>query len=65
MEWKKGVQPEQNISFSSQTSIMPAVHPKNPDTFFSLPWANGPLEYVNKGDNLIKKIQSSSLREQS
>lgn len=38
---------------------------KNPDTFFSLPWANGPLEYVNKGDNLIKKIQSSSLREQS
>lgn len=37
MEWKKGVQAEQNISFSSQTSILPAAHPKNPDTFFSLP----------------------------
>lgn len=31
---KKGVQAEQNISFSSQTSIMPAVHPKKPRHIF-------------------------------
>lgn len=66
-KWNGKKESNQNKTFHSlhKPALCQPSIPKNPDTFFSLPWANGPLEYMNKGDNLIKKIQSSSLKEQS
>jgi len=49
MEWKKGVQPEQNISFSSQTSIMPAVHPKTQTHFSHCLEPMAPLSMWTRG----------------